>query len=221
MINSTEENLMDVQGKLIKLLDEYQTNSQNAIFEVGELIRNVYPSDRYLLYSGLNFGYLERLYQLSKNIELDDEFLEHLYYVYYTSCSADDYPFTQLMQDYSETKYLSLESVFVYLLKNELLDEVQVCEISKVVSDKEVSKQVSLQLLRWKMYENIPLDVAEVKQLLDYEAFDMIIEALDSKLLNHESLLLFHEPASNEKHRKKKQVIYQKGCLLKNLLSDQ
>lgn len=212
---------MDVQEKLIKLLDEYQKNSQNAIFEVGELIRNVYPSDRYLLYSGLNSEYLERLYQLSKSLVLDNEFLEHLYYVYYTNCSADDYPFAQLMQDYSETKYLSLESVFVYLLKNELLDEVQVSEVSKGVSDKEVSKQVALQLLRWKMDKNIPLDVADVKQLLDYEAFDLIIEALDSKLLNRDSLLLFHEPTSNEKNRKKKQVIYQKGCLLKNQLSDQ
>jgi hypothetical protein len=191
--------------EIVAILDTFQ---EDAAKKIESIINKLDIDERINALSSFSYQQFSKLYLLSKDLKIDNWIIEHIYYQYYNLAPVTDEMITQLLNDFSKSGFIALKSAAINLLKEDLVTECQIERIMNEITDKEVTKQVFLNNVRKKL-KSSQLNESEITQLIEYEAFNLLLEIVEKDMLSKDILQLFVEPADGEKHKKKKQLIFQ------------
>jgi hypothetical protein len=205
-----------VEERDYRLIELFNSNHSDDVKTklIEEYINSLDISVQLSIHSGLSKDEKGQLYRSIRYSSIDNNVKEHIFYSFYNSIEGslsnpiNEQIFEQLIYDYNETQFLGLLSALINWLKNDFINDVQVKKIGNMTMGREVSKQVLLYNARRKLCRNEVFNEQWISELLFYEAYDAIIEILNKKAINRQSLTLFHEPIENEKYKKKKSQIF-------------
>lgn len=204
---------------------------------INEILENMQPEDEkeisrcnclfsqlenpYDLHGQLSFKALENFYRNRSKFQLADSAKEHIIFKYLSELvdngMISDPLLTELIHLYYETKYLAVESILVRLIKNKQINQDQANTIHQHFKDSEIQKQIFLYSIREQIKESVCFDEKTILKLLNYQAYDMLNQILDLKMIDKNALALFQCPVFNENFYKKKKTLYTKAQNLMNL----
>ncbi|MDT8975086.1 hypothetical protein RQP50_02375 [Paenibacillus sp. chi10] len=172
------------------------------------------------LHGDLNNQALNGIYNMINCLEIPTEAKEHVTYRYFLVLTEqheqlNNALFLQIINEYKKTKYLALESLIVYLLKEDKVNENDLI-LLKDIGTPVIIKEIYAKMMRSKIEKNQMLTDEDVKQLLRYEKYKILECALDKNLVEYLALRLFHFPEEGERNKKHKKVLFLKATQLLN-----
>jgi len=202
------------------LLMEDELESGRLISSLNTVFAKIQPPDQMRVHNDVSKQSLICLYRILDQLNIAKEVKEHLMYGYYLQIVNDEKLFTQnvfneLVDDYNKTKFVALESVVINLIKWDALSNEQVKIVDKVFGEKKaVKKQLVGHTARSILRQGIPLDMNIVKELLEWNNFDLLEQTLEKKLIAYDALHLFKKPSEGEENKKKKERLFLKAKFL-------
>lgn len=217
MSNSDYDSLI---REINDLLMEDELESGRLISSLNTVFAKIQPPDQMRVHNDVSKQSLICLYRILDQLNIAKEVKEHLMYGYYLQIVNDEKLFTQnvfneLVDDYNKTKFVALESVVINLIKWDALSNEQVKIVDKVFGEKKaVKKQLVGHTARSILRQGIPLDMNIVKELLEWNNFDLLEQTLEKKLIAYDALHLFKKPSEGEENKKKKERLFLKAKFL-------
>ncbi|WP_289142947.1 hypothetical protein [uncultured Brevibacillus sp.] len=209
-----EEN--DLIKQINALFMSQNLNDPNLYRAINTAISQLDNHDQMILHSQLTEKALNNLHFLIEHLLLNKEVKEHLLYRYYHLKITSDMIilgndlFNQLCNDYAKYQYVSLESIFVLLIKNDNISNEQAIKLTEMFGEKKaIKKQLISFKARQKVKENRKLDKEDVMTLLEWNLYSNIEDALAKSLVLIDALQLFKKPSVNEKDKRHKDRLYQ------------
>lgn len=188
--------------------------------KINQVITGLEEGDLFEIYKGLSDAALENMYENLNLIDLQNDSKEHfIYYFLYNKCEKNKDFFNQLIESYDKYKFLAIESLVVYLIKKEKLDNYQINLISNKFKVNVVQKELyKLNIRRSLDLEQYKLSLDEYRKLLEFDAYDVIENALKKNRVEIDVLKNILMPQNGERFKTKKMNLYNKAVyLLDNL----
>ena len=169
------------------------------------------------LHSNLSITSLKRIYSIIDKLNLEDASKEHIIWLYYKKTYQDpkdmicNEQLQQIIDDYKKYPYAAsgLESVLVAMIKSRKLNLNQISSLKESIGEKEIQKEALIYANEKLIADNQKLNKDNVKELIDNEAFDFLIKAIEIKMIEDNTLDLFKSPEHGEKYKKKKVLLYE------------
>lgn len=163
---------------------------------------------------------LSGIHNMLNCIEISTEAKEHITYKFYLLLTEQHEQlnsalFLQIINEYKETKYLALESLIVYLLKEDKINEKDLT-LLKDIGTTVIVKEIYANMMRSKIEKKEILTDDDVKQLLKYEKYKILECALDKNIVDYHALRLFQMPEEGASNKRHKKVLFLKATQLLN-----
>jgi len=180
-----------------------------VIGKVNQLINEQEKSSQLEIHSKLTYESLRFLFEKRDMLNIADGVKEHLVWWYFKvrieKCNGEisDRDFDKLLEVFSSTQYISLESIVISVLKaNHHLTEGQLQKADNIFASKAYRKERFGYSRRMDILKGKIMDIKQVQKLIEFRLYSVLEMALEKGCLSHEGVRLLSTPYSGTTDKK-------------------
>ncbi|GAA0134691.1 hypothetical protein YSY43_15310 [Paenibacillus sp. YSY-4.3] len=210
--------------KISESLDSDQLSLSELAAEINDIISEHELSEQLELNGSINKKQLARLYSVLHLVDLDSSVKEHIAWDYFknkyeetnTRYISEDL-LEEIVETYTKSKYLGLESVIIDALKTDRIQLNQILNLEKIFFSKAFIKESVAFKYREIVRNGGILDKEQVVTLLKYRAYTSLEFAIDQHAVSNDALLEIRKPSPQENDRKLREKLFYKAQKLYSL----
>jgi len=199
-----------------KQLDELAIRDQAD--SINQRILSLPSSDQLSIHGLLDPGTLEYITVNRGRFTFDDAVKEHIAWAFYRNQEWSDALLLRLIKEYKQDPYVALESIIISAVTRDQATKEQIDLILQHGPDNEgMRRQIYFWSIRNQLKTRQVLSTEEILTLQRLRGYDLLIQALDERLINEADLELFQKPEAGERDKKQKEKLYTKASGYKGL----
>ncbi|AZK44934.1 hypothetical protein [Paenibacillus lentus] len=210
--------------KISESLDCDRLSLSEMAAEINHIISQHELSEQLELNGSINKQQLARLYSVLHLVDMDSSVKEHIAWNYFknkyeetnTRYISEDL-LEEIVETFTESKYLGLESVIIDALKTDRIQLNQILNLEKIFFSKAFIKETVVFKYREIVRNGGILDKEQVVTLLKYRAYTSLEFAIDQHAVSNDALLEIRKPSPQENDRKLKEKLFNKAQQLYSL----
>ncbi|MBE1442967.1 hypothetical protein [Paenibacillus sp. OAS669] len=193
-----------------KQIDELAIRDQAD--SINLRILSLSSSDQLSIHGLLDPGTLEYITMNRVRFTFDDAVKEHIVWACYRNQEWSDALLLKLIKEYKQDPYVALESIIINAVTRDQVTKEQIDLILQHGPDNDgLRRQIYFWSVRNQLETRHVLSTAGIQTLQRVRGYDLLIRALDERLINEADLELFQKPEAGERDRKQKEKLYAKA----------
>lgn len=204
--------------KICESLDSDRLSLSELASEINDIISQHELSEQLELNGSINKQQLARLYSVLNLVHMDSSVKEHITWNYFKNkCDETDTTYIseellkEIVETYTESKYLGLESLIIDALKTDKIQLNQISILEKSIFSKAFIKESVAFKHREIIRDGGILDKEQVVTLLKYRAYTTVELAIDHHAVSKDGLLEIRKSSPQENDRKLREKLFNKA----------